>query len=260
MYRFTWLVLVAMVSAYGAAPAAAQDRVVAGWDFSQYQGAGAATADGTTLATSLPANYSDFDPTYGSGAEAAAFGTMFVDGSNGSSLTSGSDFGPTTARGSANKRGPANGVPAADAAFDAFNVLASEGQTFQSDVSVVSTQQTNVVFRADRTGGATAGNRWKVAFGAQWLDAPSALTVEFGAGSPSYSLVRNVNLTPSDTRYEVQLGESTENIVFVRLGLPAGSDTVLDNVTIAVPEAAAGCAAWAALGALGVFARTRRPR
>ena len=63
----------------------AQGSVVAAFDFSQYLGPGANTIDGVNLASQVPANYSDFDPTFGAGAESAAFGTLYLDGTNGSS-------------------------------------------------------------------------------------------------------------------------------------------------------------------------------
>src|SRR5262245_55776567 len=62
----------------------ANASMVAGWDFSQYLAPGALTIDGATGTNVLSANYSNLDPTAGAGAESAAFGTMFINGSFGS--------------------------------------------------------------------------------------------------------------------------------------------------------------------------------
>src|SRR5262249_60272794 len=58
-------------------------EIVAGWDFSQFQEAGSLTPIGN----SVPANYSDYDPTFNAGSSSAAFGTAFFNGTNGSSNT-----------------------------------------------------------------------------------------------------------------------------------------------------------------------------
>src|SRR5258706_9280827 len=78
------------LSALLAGPGQAVVTVAAGWDFSQYQGAGSLAPFSNTL----PANYSDSDPTFNAGNGSAAFGTLYFDGSNGSSNTV-TDFLPT---------------------------------------------------------------------------------------------------------------------------------------------------------------------
>jgi hypothetical protein len=82
----------------------AQASLVARWDFSQYAGDGFMSIDGgSSFTNTLSANYSDLDPTFGAGFESAAFGTMYVDGSFGSTpvaAVSGSEqFLPTAAYG-----------------------------------------------------------------------------------------------------------------------------------------------------------------
>ena len=62
-----------------------QAFLAAGWDFSQYAGDGLLSLDFVTFTTTLSANYSDLDPTFGAGAESAAFGTFYLNGSFGSS-------------------------------------------------------------------------------------------------------------------------------------------------------------------------------
>ena len=70
------------VAAFVSAPA--QATMVAGWDFSQYLSDSQLSVDGATYTDTLSANYSNLDPTFGAGAESAAFGTMYIDGSFGS--------------------------------------------------------------------------------------------------------------------------------------------------------------------------------
>ena len=67
-----------IASAFLAAPAGASG--IAGWDFSQYFGDGILSTDGTTFTNTLPANYSNLDPSFNAGAGSAAFGTMFMNG------------------------------------------------------------------------------------------------------------------------------------------------------------------------------------
>ena len=108
--------------------ARAQDTLVAGWDFSQYIGPNALTVDCINPALQLEANYSDFDPTAGTGAEASAFGTMFNDGSNGSTDSVGAMFpyNPASRAVTENKTRPQNNVP--------FGDLTPMAQTFRRQV------------------------------------------------------------------------------------------------------------------------------
>jgi len=61
--------------------------MIAGWDFSQYAIDGFITVDGENLTDTLPANYSSLDPTFGAGAESAAFGRLYLNGQFGSDAT-----------------------------------------------------------------------------------------------------------------------------------------------------------------------------
>jgi len=63
------------LAALVAGPSAAQSSLVAGWDFSQYAGDGFMSIDGgSSFTNTLPANYSDLDPTFGAGFDSSAFG------------------------------------------------------------------------------------------------------------------------------------------------------------------------------------------
>src|SRR5262245_32887566 len=68
-----------------AAVSASAMQVVAGWDFSQFRGNNRLEP---IVTNTVPANYSAFDPTFNAGSGSAAFGTLYFDGSNGSSSSS----------------------------------------------------------------------------------------------------------------------------------------------------------------------------
>jgi len=82
------IVSVLVAAALWAAPAAAVEMTVAGWDFSQYLGAGVLSTDGSTFTSTLSANYSEWDATGNAGADAAMYGTMYMDCSFGSTNVS----------------------------------------------------------------------------------------------------------------------------------------------------------------------------
>jgi hypothetical protein len=120
----------------------AQAYLVAGWDFSQYFNDGLLSIDGATYQNTLSANYSDLDPTFGAGAESAAFGTLYFNGSFGSTSVSPTgnlteEFLPTA--GSLTSNLDAGGIA------DAFTVsvgrrpalLQPDGMVARDSVSVV---------------------------------------------------------------------------------------------------------------------------
>src|SRR5262245_46840268 len=149
--------------------ALAQSSMVAGWDFSQYFGDGFMSIDGgNSFTNTLSANYSDLDPTFGAGFESQAFGTMFVDGSFGSTnVAAGSgteEFLPSaTAPGSLVSNLGAPGT----VDFDAFSVLEDEGQVSQELLSMLATAPATVVFQADLSSVLRTGSDWSLSFGAK---------------------------------------------------------------------------------------------
>jgi len=221
--------LVAALSALTLAPV-----VVAGWDFSQYLGAGALTIDGSTTATTLSANYSDFDTSFGAGPDSGAFGTMYIDGSNGSSSTT--DFAPTSMSLASNITGPQNGVPAGDVPFDSFTVLSAQGQTFTNALSMIAQASSMVVFEADATGSAPAKSAiFTLTFAGQTVSGTSDVDIEFRAGNGGYTFVDTVTIDNTDTQFDVPLGRVFANQpVFVRLSFaPSGVDQPrVDNLMI----------------------------
>jgi hypothetical protein len=178
------------LAAFVASGSSAQASLVAGWDFSQYAGDGVMSIDGgSTFTNTLSANYSDLDPTFGAGFESAAFGTMYVDGSFGStSVAAGSgseEFLPTAAYGGSllsNLDAPAAG----------FGIQHSVRGAALDRVARDARAVRGVVFEADLTGMSLVGSNWSVASG----------------GRPSgSSSVRRVLERWDDLRL-LQLGES----------------------------------------------------
>lgn len=247
--------LVASLALAGAAHAS----LIAGWDFSQYLGAGALTIDGASGADTLSANYSNLDPTFSAGAESAAYGTMYINGSFGSTAVdpfgSSPQFWPTTGSLASNINaplGPAGAVP-----FDSGNVLISEGQQFFNPLSMTSPFDSSVVFRAT-TGGASA-NGWGLTFGGKTFSGTSSVGVSFSTDGVSYSSPTFLALDTNDKPFSVSFGPITASTIYVRLGLtPANGQPIIDNVALnatVVPEPGT----LVLLGAgLGAFALRRR--
>jgi hypothetical protein len=267
-------ILIALLLAIpGAASAQSSDVFVAGWDFSQYIGPNTPSTDCATLSTSLPANYSDFDPTFGAGLESAAFGTMYNDGSNGStdSITAMVPFTPNSTAITANIDVPDNEMPVGDVPFNSLVIqdLEIPGRcAVHTEVSLINLAAHMVVFEADLSSLAPAakpsGTEWFVSFGGRTAQSGTVdVDIDFAAGAGSYAFVDTVTFTSSEQRFEVPLGSSPEDNVFVRLVFPtpagSGQEAIFDNVAITLPEPASGGAA-AALVTLLALARARRLR
>jgi hypothetical protein len=248
-----------LLGAGGAAAQGGTRSLVAGWDFSQYFAPGSLTVDATTEAFTLPANFSDFDPTFGAGAESAAFGTMFIDGSNGSTAVT-DEFVPKAGSLGSNLNAPLNEVPLADASFDNHVVLDVEGQPFTELRSMRANASADVVFRADRSGVEAAGDSWQVRFGGQAEGGTSVVGIEFDGGV-GFTTMDTVTLAGGDSLFVVDLGSSASDAVAVRFSFQVDGEAgtpVIDNVAITVPEPGAGHATLGVLIPLGLLARRRR--
>src|SRR5262245_6386669 len=116
-----WMASLAALAAAVFATGSARAALVAGWDFSQFLAPGALTIDGANGANTLAANYSALDPTGNAGAESAAYGTLFFDGTNGSTFVdpfgAGPQFIPNDGSLVSNLNAPTPNP------FDSFNVL-----------------------------------------------------------------------------------------------------------------------------------------
>jgi hypothetical protein len=236
-------------------PCAAQPKLIAGWDFSQYFGDGLLSIDGLTFTTTLDANYSDLDPTFGAGAESALFGTMYIDGSFGSTAVSADASGDEAILPTGGSLTSNLDVPLAS--FDAFTVLQDEGQASFNYLSMTAQTSASMVFKAD-AGTPQSGN-WILSFAGKTFSGTSMVGVDFSTAGSGYGISGSVNLDTGDAQYIVDLGPATSTTAFVRLNFnPVGIDQpILDNVAISVPEPAALAQGLAVVAGLLFCARRR---
>jgi len=227
------LIGVATCAASAVLAGSAHATMIAGWDFSQYVGAGVLSTDGASGANTLSANYSNLDPTNGAGAESAAFGTMYIDGSFGSSSVDplGSpEFLPSSGSLASELTRPGLNP------FDSSTILVAEGQAFFNLLSMTALAPVNVVFRA--TPGANYKD-WELRFGAKTASGSSTVGVSFSTDGITYSSPVVQTITTVDSPFLVPLGAASSAGMFVRLSFsPANGQPFLDNLSISgtVPE------------------------
>ncbi len=224
-----------------------QAFLAAGWDFSQYLGDGLLSIDGTNYTTTLSANYSDLDPTFGAGAESAALGTLYLNGNFGSSSvtpTGNNDeaFLPTGGSLVSNLDVP---LPS----FDAFDVLKAEGQLLFNLLGMTAQDAVSVVFKADLSSVPETGGNWSLSFAGKTFSGSSTVGIDFSVDGSSYASAGTVLLDGTDARYVVNLGSAVSETAFVRFNFnPAGgAQPIIDNVAISAPEPGA---LWQSLVAL----------
>jgi hypothetical protein len=251
-----WSIGLAVVTALVGSPA--QAYMVAGWDFSQYLGPGFLSIDGVNPATTLPANYSNLDPTNNCGAESAAFGRLYYDGQFGSSVvvvdgTGTEAFVPVGGSLTSNLDAPVQGL--GDNPFDSFSLLTLEGQMFANLLGTTAQIRgpLAIVFKADLTSVPETGENWSVSFGAKTLGGNTAIGVQFSSDGTSYANAGSVNIDSVDTRYSVNLSPDPSELGFVRFNFNAAGEVlpIIDNVAIHVPEP--GAAAQLGAAALGLL-------
>ncbi|MGC9450975.1 MAG: hypothetical protein ACP5I4_05955 [Oceanipulchritudo sp.] len=213
--------------------------MVAGWDFSQYFSSGITSIDGATYALALPANYSDLDPN-GLGAESALYGTLYYDGSNGSTAADPeTEILPTDFNLTRNVDPGTSGYPFG--APGSYTVLAGEGQTYVSDLSLLIRQgfeSDSLVFAA------TPGNEfydWKLAFSAKTTAGGSvSVEVSFSTDGSAYTPVSSSTITGTDSLKEFPVAGTSSSSGFFRVrfsGLTSTINPVIDNVSITATQA-----------------------
>jgi hypothetical protein len=246
----------------------AQATMIAGWDFSQYAGDGFMSVDGGgSFTNTLDANYSDLDPTFGAGAESAAFGTMYVDGSFGSTQV---DAGSGTEQFLPSAAAPGSLVsnltaPGGVADFDSLQILASEGQLSTESLAMIAAGTSVVVFEADLSSASLAGSGWSISFGAKMFSGSSSLGIEFSSDGVNFVSFGSVNLSTVDTPFNVALGADQTSKAYVRLSFnPSGANQpFIDNVALNAAELAQvvpepSSALLGGLGVLGLAIAGRR--
>lgn len=268
--------------------------IVAGWDFSQYRGSNSLDPIG---ASTLPANYSDSDPTFNAGSGSAAFGTLFFNGTNGSSSTL-TAFLPTAGTMNCQRR-PTGGVlqpvgcatpnvdgpirsnkhepwvQPGDVSFDAQSVLRSEGQQYQNLLAMTANDNVSVVFKGDM-GAGNSSSGWRLSFGGKTFtgvgdnggpfpcdpDGASQCTtnvgIEWSANGVTYNSAGSVQLTSADTRYDVPLGPGSSQARYARLNLAPGAGGAQPMIdNVALPEPGATVSLLAGVVCLAALHRRR---
>ena len=243
--------------------------VVAGWDFSQYIGDGFNSIDPVNFETTntLDANYAAFavGSNFGLplGPNAAPFGTLYYDGSFGSTNVT-VNFAtdpivPAIVPGfislqSNRFEGPGTG-------YESIESLKAEGQVEgQAALALLSRNATNtVVFEATLASVNLVGTEWGINFASLTRETTGSIGVEFSTdGGTVWSAPQIVNVTGVDTAYAVTGPMTAAESILVRMDLTDGVFIDSYGITaIAIPEpAAAGL--LIGLLALGAVARRRR--
>ena len=239
-------------------------QLMAGWDFSQYAVDGALSTDGATFTDTLAANYSSFDLTNNAGSGSAAFGTLFMNGANGSTNV---DEASATAAVvpsaavpgsdvlSSNRKAPATG-PGTNP-FNSFSILRGEGQSRTQNLGLTARSGADVVFQSGSTGVGRPG--WYMSFAGRAVSGTSTVDVEFSSNCSTYSTLGSFPLTTEDKKSTVVLSATPGlDVTCVRLALdPTAGQPIIDDVAIFVPEPAMGFALFAGVAGLVALARRR---
>jgi len=234
---------------------------IAGWDFSQYAVDGSLAIDFTFANVgSLDANYSDFDPTDGAGVESAAYGTLYYDGTFGSSVVDLNVLGVPALFGT-----DSNGPPVTSNDFSNPNILTQEGgQDFNSTTIGLGTQSAlDIVFHGTLVPMGGAGSVWELSLGGRVFPgaANTSVGVAFSTDGVNYADLGSILLTGVDTAFTVaaDAGIVSEQGMF-RLSFAGDSGAVIDNVELnaipGVPEPTALVLIGLALG--GIASARRR--
>ena len=248
----------------------AQAETIAGWDFSQYA-ASCSFAKDTTLVPSdtLEANYSNRIAAPGVGPTAASFGTLYLNGSFGSTNVDETSQNPAlvptqSAPGSlaSNLSAPTSGGPGYDP-FDAQSSLTAAGQDYFNLISMTATAPVLPVFEALLGAPPAPLKHWELSLGGKTFSGTSTVGVEFSSDGVSYSPMTTFNLTTTDAQLSAPLMAAVTDKAYVRLSLDpsGGQQPILDNVAIVLlPEPSATAQAVASVLSLALFHRIRRRR
>ena len=241
--------------------------MVAGWDFSGYEpAAGFSTLDGANLTGQVNANFTQSQPNF---VNAAPFGTVFYDGSFGSTafdllakeVEIGGDLGILGGNGTIGSSG-------------SINTLKAQGQNPNSFGAALGlTTNGSVTFSIDMStfGLGSAGEAWSLAFATQNASDPnnsSSISWDYSLNGADFTSTGfTTSVTNNAAAQSIDLSSITaldsQSVVYFRGNFSGidGGRTAIDNFQVnatAVPEPSA-FAAIAGVLALG-FAAVRRRR
>ncbi len=241
----------------------ANAEMLAGWDFSQYAGPGFMTTsqDSSTYVNALNANYSDLDTAGNPVAvgPAGGFGTVYFDGTNGStnlpdtSFVNG-DLTPISGSLTSNADAP-NGLN-----FDSFTALSGDGQlnTNALRMTYVGAGTADIVFQAT-TGGVYTD--FSFSFAGLTLSGATDVEVAFSTDGSTFGSVETFNLSTTDSGFTTSDQAVSSGDVWYRLRIAGNSPQVaFDNVSIQgtiIPEPATALMLMAGLVGLGMNSRRR---
>lgn len=253
------LIIAIATSAAAISGVSAQTHLVAGWDFSQYLGDSfsTVTADATPVNT-LSANYSSFDPTFGAGAESAAFGTLYYNGQFGSDLQNTSFSANDAIRPTSLNLIPNN--PAFGQDFNLNTVQTAEGADFAQPYSLQLGNSTagtgfNIVFEATA---ASVQTDWVFTFAGLRGIGTDIVSVEFSTDATTWGTAETYTLTDVEAAFSTTVKDVISDTAYFRVSSDGYS--AIDNVAIgAVPEPST-FAALAGVVVLGFAAARRRRR
>jgi hypothetical protein len=264
------LLTFALGAALVAAAEPASATRIAGWDASQYVGAGFLSIDGSTGADTLPANYSELD-TVGrpitAGPPGIEYGRLYYNGQFGSTPISidGTGTEPfNTGPGSltSNLSWPAATVP-----FDSSTDLQNDGQAFYNPLTFLASETLSVVFGVDSTLFAPSAPGivgWSLSLAGKTLSGGFNLGVEFSTDGTTYAPVTTFQLTSLDTLFTTPLPNLLSQTGFVKLNFTGATAAVLpqiDNIGISgtiVPEPGTALLIFAGLAGLAASGRRRQ--
>ncbi|WP_309386265.1 PEP-CTERM sorting domain-containing protein [Cerasicoccus frondis] len=227
--------------------------LVTGWDFSQYDNTGV-TMIGSEVVDTLSANYSDFASSeFGAGPSAAFSGTLYYDGSFGSSsgsvvpflvratstnLTSNVDVSRDTISNP-------NLVP-----FNSLQTLLDEGQSNANPFGLqIFGADTSLVFRSTPSFGLEYS---AFSFAGMSLGDDVSVDVETSVDGVNFFNEGSFILTDTDSAYQLDI-DSFANEVFVRMTFDTAlNSVVIDNVAFIsyiIPEPST----YALIVATGIF-------
>lgn len=211
--------------------------MIAGWDFAQYAGANFnIVSSSPVFVNTLSANYSDYDPTAGAGIESAAFGTMYWDGSFGSTNGNPNPVAEAAPFSGSLTNNTDPGILAIS--FDAHTVLDAEGFAYSNFLSfevrdTFGGGNGDLVFAATPT---IAHTDWEIRFSAT-LNGVGNATVDilFSADGTTYNPVGTATITSIDNFFSYSVAGQASTTGFFKLDFSSIDTTgnpVIDNVSI----------------------------